>query len=95
MTKMKKSPTVREFIEVYKDLDAYITHGGKLLDLRVFDLAAMPHPVRTVISGCLGEATRARLGRFFEAMSQLIGADEVVGDVLTEAEARELWREAA
>jgi hypothetical protein len=91
----EKNLTVREFIEMYKDLDAYIARGGKLLDLPMSDRSAIPRPVDSLIRGRLGKATSARLGRFFKAVSKRAGTDQIVGNVLTEVELQQIWHQTA
>jgi hypothetical protein len=91
---MTTTMTLREWIEIHKDLDAYIANGGELLDLITPDLTMFDGPAGLLIGEGLGEATCMRLARFFTTIGER-GSDEIVGDVLTEAEARELWRKAA
>jgi hypothetical protein len=79
--------TLGEWLDVFMDLDAYIAKGGRLLDLQL--LSSAPAEVEQAIADQLGTERLARLDSFFGRIAEL------VGNVLTEDQARAIWRESA
>ena len=47
---MSHNPTVREWLEIHKDLDAYIARGGKLMDLWLADAHFLDEEPLTAIT---------------------------------------------
>ena len=82
----------RELLEIYRDIDAYIRRGGKLIDV--------PYVVENkqwlenqVAVGNLTADTYDRIGRFFRLVVK-IGEEKIkVADVLTEEQLQSLWRQ--
>jgi len=92
---MSHNPTVREWLEIHKDLDAYIARGGKLMDLWLADAHFLDEePLTSLIGRHLGQATCKRLARFFETVGTIAGKNEV-GEVLTEVELQQIWHQTA
>ena len=60
--------TVKEFLEVYSDLDAYMARGGRLLDLELIPLEELPLEVQEYIALRLGRPQLEPLRRFFSAV---------------------------
>jgi hypothetical protein len=92
----RKRETLGSWIKTAKDLDGYIARGGKLLDFYLINLSG---PFGPVIYTALGEATYNRLRLFFAAVGHAMRMENAgmkeVREVLTEADLRELWRQAA
>lgn len=90
--------TLREWIDIHKDLDAYIASGGKLLELPINSIDQLPPAVINVIAQEMGPDRLARLGRFNKSVGQaasFFGSDVRIGDILTEDRLREIWRSTA
>jgi hypothetical protein len=90
---MSRNPTLGELLDTYKDLDAYIARGGKLLDLFILDGPSWKR-FESVIADQLGETACARLLRFFLRIAAL-GKHTKVESAFTEAKLQAIWREAA
>jgi hypothetical protein len=87
--------TVQEYLEIYRDLDAYMARGGRLLDLTLVPLNEVPPEVQQLIAEELGSEKMARIGRFFRRVTALTKPNVEVGAACTEEELRLLWRESA
>jgi len=91
---MPRKQTFQEWLEIHKDLDAYIARGGKLRELNLFD--ELTHKrLEDVIAAELGEETLARLSRFFKSIMDTMNRKRPVGEVLTESKLQELWGKTA
>lgn len=93
-TQMPRKQTFQEWLEIHKDLDAYIAHGGKLRELNLLDEVTHKR-LEDVIAAELGEETLARLSRFFKSIMDTMNRKRTVGDVLTESKLQKLWRKTA
>ena len=91
---MPRKQTFQEWLEIHKDLDAYIAHGGKLRGLNLLDEVTHKR-LEDVIAAELGEETLARLSRFFKSIMDTMNRKRTVGDVLTESKLQKLWRKTA
>jgi hypothetical protein len=90
--------TVREWIAIYSDLDAYIAEGGQLLDLRVGQMEDAPDAVKTLIVEQLGVERLGRLDRFHKRVADAMSGqtkDAQIGAVLNEDQMRAIWQESA
>jgi hypothetical protein len=93
-TQMPRKQTFQEWLEIHKDLDAYIARGGKLRELNLLDEVSHKR-LEYVIAAELGEETLARLSRFFKSIMDTMNRKRPVGEVLTESKLQELWRKTA
>jgi hypothetical protein len=91
---MARKQTFQEWLEIHKDLDAYIARGGKLMDLNLLDDATYKR-AETIIADELGQSTNIRLARFFKSIMDTMNPKRTVGEVLTESKLRELWHKTA
>jgi hypothetical protein len=91
---MARKQTFQEWLEIHKDLDAYIARGGKLMDLKLLDDATYKR-AETIIADELGQSTNIRLARFFKSIMDTMNPKRTVGEVLTESKLRELWHKTA
>jgi hypothetical protein len=85
--------TTREWITIFKDLDAYIAKGGRLLDLPV--MSQWPPQMVQSIAEELGREQCGRLGRFYLRIGKLAPPGELVGEHVTEADAVSAWKTSA
>jgi hypothetical protein len=91
---MARKQTFQEWLEIHKDLDAYIARGGKLMDLNLLDDATHKR-LETIIAAELGQATNLRLTRFFKSIMDSMHRKRTVGEALTESKLQALWRKTA
>lgn len=85
--------TLREFLEIYGDLDAYIARGGELLDLPVTTPADFPPEIEKFVLERLGEEKLDRIGRFWGLVAKRRPNNrKLVGKFLCEEELRSIWR---
>ena len=91
---MPRKQTFQEWLEIHKDLDAYIALGGKLRELNLLDEVTHKR-LEDVIAAELGEETLARLSRFFKSIMDTMNRNRPVGEVLTESKLQKLWRKTA
>jgi hypothetical protein len=91
---MARKQTFQEWLEIHKDLDAYIARGGKLMDLNLLDDATHKR-LETVIAAELGQETNLRLTRFFKSIMDSMHSKRTVGEALTESKLQALWRKTA
>jgi len=89
---MARKQTFQEWLEIHKDLDAYIARGGKLMELNLLDERTHER-LESVIARELDVATCARLCRFFKSIMDLMHTKRTVGEALTESKLQALWRE--
>jgi hypothetical protein len=89
---MARNQTFREWLEIHKDLDAYIARGGKLMELNLLDERTYRR-LESVIAAELDVSTNARLSRFFKSIMDLMHPQRAVGEALTESKLQALWRQ--
>jgi hypothetical protein len=89
--------TVGEWSAIVSDIDGYLDRGGKLLDLQLYDLDALPSATQEIIKQVLGPERLLRWERFLQAVSQASTANTGVegGKRLTEEDVRSIWRASA
>ena len=85
--------TVREWLDIFTDLDAYIERGGQILDLPMSDPFASP--AAGMIAERIGSEKLCRIGAFYKAVGELVPKGALVGELISEEQARALWRETA
>ena len=76
---MQRKQTFLEWLEIHKDLDAYIARGGKLMDLNVLDDATHKR-LESVIAAKLGQAANLRLTRFYKSIMDSMHSKRTVGE---------------
>ncbi len=86
---MVRKQTFQDWLEIHKDLDAYIARGGKLMELPLLDDASYKR-LDTLIADELGQSTNMRLARFFKSIMDAMDRKRPVGEVLTESKLLEL-----
>jgi hypothetical protein len=86
--------TLKEWLDIFMDLDAYIAKGGRLLDLPMIPLEDLPPQALELIFEQVGHEKLDRLGRFY-ARCGVGRSDLPTGEGRTEEELRTLWRETA
>jgi uncharacterized protein YaaN involved in tellurite resistance len=91
---MTRNQTFQEWLEIHRDLDAYIARGGKLLELNLLDEKTHDR-LESIIAAELGQQAVARLSRFFKSVMDTMDRKKRVGAVLTESTLQELWRKTA
>jgi hypothetical protein len=91
---MARNQTFQEWLEIHKDLDAYIARGGKLLELNLLDEATHER-LETVIAAELGQTNLARLNLFYRSIMDTMNRKRPVGEALTESKLQALWRATA
>ena len=89
---MARNQTFEEWLEIHKDLDAYIARGGKLMELNLLDERTHKR-LESVIAAELDATTIARHVRFFKSIMDLMRSKRTVGEALTESKLQALWRE--
>jgi hypothetical protein len=89
-----RKQTFLEWLEIHKDLDAYIARGGKLMDLNLLDDATHKR-LESVIAAELGQAANLRLTRFYKSIMDSMHTKRTVGEALTEPKLQALWRKTA
>jgi hypothetical protein len=89
-----RKQTFQEWLEIHKDLDAYIARGGKLMDLNLLDDATHKR-LESVIATELGQAANLRLTRFYKSIMDSMHSKRTVGEALTESKLQALWRKTA
>lgn len=86
--------TLRDYLEIYNDLDAYIARGGELLDLPVNTPADFPPEVEELIVKRLGKEKLDRIGRFFSLVAKRKPNNSALVDkFLSEEQLRSIWRD--
>jgi hypothetical protein len=86
--------TLKEWLIIFLDLDAYIAKGGRLGDLPLPPLQNMPPEALDTIAERMGAERLDRIGRFYARLG--VGATNAsVGEEYTESELRAVWRETA
>jgi hypothetical protein len=85
--------TLRDWLEIYNDLDAYIARGGELLDLPVNTPAGFPPKIEKFIVERLGKEKLDRIGRFFSLVAKRKPNNRaLIGEFLSEEQLRSIWR---
>ena len=85
--------TLKEWLEIYNDLDAYIARGGELLDLPVNSPADFPPEIEKFVLERLGKEKLDRIGRFFNLVAKQRPNDrKLLGKFLSEEQLRSIWR---
>jgi hypothetical protein len=85
--------TLREWLDIYMDLDAYVAKGGRLLDLELYNPEDWPPDAQKYILERMGPERLARMDRFLARLAVGMDPDQMVGHGLTEDEIRAIWRE--
>jgi hypothetical protein len=86
--------TLKDWLIIFADLDAYLAKGGRLGDLPLPPLQNMAPEALDMIAEQMGAEKLNRVGRFYTRLG-MGPHDASVGEKYTESELRTKWRETA
>jgi hypothetical protein len=81
-----------EYIKILNDIDGYISHGGRLLDLPLYDMENVDPAIRDAIEREVEPEKLARVGALLQRVGAWGKSDETVGRTITEERVRAIWR---
>ena len=87
--------TLKDWLIIFADLDAYIAKGGRLGDLPLPPLQNMPPEALAMIAEQLGAEKLNRVGRFYTRLEMGPHDASSVGEKYNESDLRTKWRETA